>query len=205
MAYSGFVEFAQDLRAAHGVGMTGDDYLNSQRAYTYYLHGLAQGERSGLTIGLIAHLQDDLRQGGSVFGAIGTTGAHDPNGRIFVAPVDSLWTVYFNDAFIIGGIHSHGDFTLVAANILEPSVLPEVAAQMPAGARQLDVVFNPDGNYPLRVTQRECIALGLFGYSATEQANGSVIYHCATVAAADGATLTQYVQQVNALTAALRT
>ena len=71
-------------------------------------------------------------------------------------------------------------------------------------ARQLDFVADPTSQYPLRVTQREVMALNIFGYIGEEQ-NGSM---CFTLPEknkpiAEGATLTTYAAEVKALVTAL--
>lgn len=164
-------------------------------AHCYYVQGLRMGgKEDGLTIGLCAHLKEALKAHGSVFDS--------ESGGIFVDPRDGKkdrmrWEIWHNDCFILGGIHAHAKFTLVAPNEMEEKWKKENAKDMETFAgvsRQLDHATTSQ-DYPLRVTQRELIALNIFGYKSTDQ-GGQVVFTVDDETKADSATMREYVSNV---------
>lgn len=87
------------------------------------------------------------------------------------------WSIWLNDAFILGGIHSHSVFHLV-------SDINSLAG-------------NPnDAQYPFKVTQRELIGLLKFGYSGSAPHLKGTEYKCTNTQLADGATFKAYVDEM---------
>ena len=201
MAYNDFQDFKLDIKTAYPETEDPDVFL----AHCYSTHGLKQGAKAGLTIGLVEHLRGKLAQLGSVL---------ESGGQIFVdeRKVRNRWRIHHNDSFFLGGIHSLGTFELVSVYEQETKWKETYEDQgsftnkdgRTEAARQLDFVADPTSQYPLRVTQREVMALNIFGYIGEEQ-NGSM---CFTLPEknkpiAEGATLTTYAAEVKALVTAL--
>jgi hypothetical protein len=92
------------------------------------------------------------------------------------------WTMLVNDAFLLGGIHSHTDFQL-------------------ASPRTLANIYNSDGNYAgqMTVTGRELTALAVFGYTIQQLPIGEV-GACTNTALADMADFATYRQNVDQYT-----
>ena len=205
MAYDKFSEFFMDFNKAY----PNAGYEQSVRAFTYYCHGLKQGGAGGLTIGLIQHLQEKLKHLKSVMGKSKTDPAwHNSDGKIFVdeSAKQNKWKIWHNDSFILGGIHSHGPFELVAPNCFEAwfeEKFGDIATLGFAGARQLDFVTSEDADeaYPLRVTQREVIGLNEFGYVGSGE--GLTTFVCRQEPNADSANLVDYRKAVGSVTSAL--
>lgn len=202
MAYDNFSKFFMDFNKCYPDA----GYEQGVRAFTYYCHGLNQGTEGGLTIGLIEHLQEKIKQMGSVLGASKDDPAwHNSTGKIFVDESNqNKWRIWHNDAFILGGIHSHGSFQLVAVNDFEKWFKDKYEEKLGFnGARQLDFVtaIDPEDKYPLRVTQREVIGVNSFGY--TGSGSDSTTFVCKITSQADSATLVKYQKAVNSLTRAL--
>lgn len=199
MAYE-FPSFRSDFVAAWGAP---DDCF---RAFQYYVHGLRQGPNHGLTIGLVEFLKSDVARHGSVFGDNPHAPIHhDSAGKIFTTSMTGVWKIYFNDAFILGGIHSHGRFELAAVKDWEPWVQKEVREQV-GDVGQLDV-WNAHGSadFPMRVTQREVFALNIFGYEGDAAlVNGRRQFRCTDTARASAATLVAYKSAVDSLMGAMR-
>ncbi|WP_374401580.1 hypothetical protein [Niveibacterium sp.] len=197
MAYETFVAFKSDFLAAHKSTYQFDakaDFAQAAAAFRYYLHGLEQGARSGLNIGLIEHLQELLAKNKSVF----------DGGGIFVDTSNQdRWRLFYNDAFILGGIHSHGPFTLVHTDRLEHGWVAAGKDQRMgfAGAKQLD--FHTGDTPYLRVTQREVLALNIFGYAGSPGEDGSMAFKCTNPQLADSATFVRYKNEVGDLEGAL--
>ena len=189
MAYTGFPEFAKDFQQTWGSADGAEVFV----AWKIYNHGLTQGGAEGLTIGLIPNLTQQIKDKGSVFdgGGIFVDERHWKGG-------DNRWKIFLNDCFILGGIHSRGDFALVGLNeIVDHSSL----VQKPG---QLDYVKDPNAVYSLKVTQREVLGLNSFGYSGGSNENGKRIFKCTNVQLADGARLGEYKTIVDGFTEALR-
>ena len=202
MAYDNFSAFFLDFNKCNPDA----GYEQGVRAYTYYCHGLNQGRKDGLTIGLIEHLQTKIKQMGSVLGkSAGDTSWHNSAGKIFVDESNQgKWKIWHNDSFILGGIHGHGSFQLVAVNAFEQWFKDKFGDKLGFdGARQLDFVTSkdPKEKYPLRVTQREVIGLNTFGYQGSGTDTTSFV--CKNPEKADKATLFEYQKAVNSLTKAL--
>ncbi|MEM9379638.1 MAG: hypothetical protein AAGB93_06765 [Planctomycetota bacterium] len=201
MAYTDFQDFKLDFKTAYPETEDPDVFL----AHCYYTHGLKQGAKAGLTIGLVEHLRGKLAQLGSVL---------ESGGQIFVdeRKVRNRWRIHHNDSFILGGIHSLGTFELVSVNELETKwkeTQPDQGSFTNAdgrtqAARQLDFVADPKSKYPLRVTQREVLALNTFGYVGAE-VDGSMQFTLPEKnrATAEAATLTTYTKEVKSLVEAL--
>ncbi|MEM1450709.1 MAG: hypothetical protein AAF726_24205 [Planctomycetota bacterium] len=202
MAYTNFNDFKLDFQTAYPNTEESQAFL----AHCYYTHGLKQGAKSGLTIGLIQHLREKLLQLGSVLESGGQIFVDEREGKV------NRWKIHHNDSFILGGIHSLGTFELVSVYEQETKWKETYEDQgsftnkdgRTEAARQLDFVADPTSQYPLRVTQREVMALNIFGYIGEEQ-NGSM---CFTLPEknkpiAEGATLTTYAAEVKALVTAL--
>jgi hypothetical protein len=85
------------------------------------------------------------------------------------------WSIWLNDAFILGGIHSHAVFHLV-------SDIGSLAG-------------DPNAQFPFNVTQRELIGLLTFGYSGSALIKGSE-YTCTDTQLADAATFKSYVKEM---------
>lgn len=188
MAYSCFGEFARDFDQTWGKE-SGAQVLD---AYKIYLHGLEQGGAAGLTIGLIQNLEDQLKSGGSVF----------DGGKIFVDQRhvkggDNRWKIFLNDCFILGGIHSGGAFVLVGLD----QIVDHTSMVKKPG--QLDYVKDPNGKYPLKVTQREVLALNNFGYSGGDIVDGKRTFTCTSPDLASAARLRTYKSLVDTFTTAL--
>ena len=203
MAYDNFSKFFLDFNKSYPAA----GYTQGLRAYTYYCHGLSQGAtREGLTIGLITHLKDKLKQMGSVLSSSEESSWHNPEGKLFIDLSEKKWKIYHNDAFILGGIHSHAKFQLVAVNAFEDWFKEKFQDKELLGfkgARQLDFVTSTktDEKFPLRVTQREVIGLNTFGYEGSGES--ATLFKCKYTAQADAATLYKYQKAVNSLTKAL--
>jgi hypothetical protein len=188
MAYSCFGEFSRDFDQTWGK-VDGAQVFD---AYKIYLHGLKQGSSDGLTIGLIQNLEDELKRGGSVF----------EGGKIFVDQRhwkggDSRWKIFLNDCFILGGVHSQGAFVLVGLD----QIVDHTSMVKKAG--QLDYVKDPTGDYPLKVTQREVLALNNFGYSGGGIVDGKRTFTCTNPNLASAARLKNYKSLVDMFTAAV--
>lgn len=199
MAYE-YPEFRRDFIAAWSVPE------DCWRAFKYYVHGLKQGPNHGLTIGLVEFLKGDVAAHGSVFGTDASAPiAHDRSGKIFTTPMDGAWKIYFNDAFILGGIHSHGRFELAAVTEWEPWVKQKVKDPVD-GQNQLDI-WNPhaSADFPMRVTQREVFALNIFGFEGMSglNGNGRREFKCKDPGRASKATLVEYKNAVEAFVGAM--
>lgn len=86
----------------------------------------------------------------------------------------NMWSIWLNDAYILGGIHGHVEFDLVSKVDLKP---------------------NPAGDFPFNVTQRELIGLLTFGYS-TGLPPKLTTYRCTNLQLADSATFKTYIAQM---------
>lgn len=187
MAYSSFAEFSKDFNKTWG----GEDGAQVFVAWKIYKHGLVQGGAEGLTIGLIPNLQQLIEEKGSVF----------DGGGIFVDmrhwKGDNRWKIFLNDCFILGGVHSLGDFVLVG---LDQIVDHSSMVQQPG---QLDYVKDPNGRYPLKVTQREVLGITSFGYNGGTITDGKRVFTCENPQLAGAARLNTYKSIVDGFEAAL--
>ncbi|MEM6826214.1 MAG: hypothetical protein AAGB18_02380 [Pseudomonadota bacterium] len=188
MGYSSFGEFSRDFDKTWGKEKDAQVFV----AWKIYNHGLSQGGSDGLTIGLIQNLQGQIANQGSVF----------DGGKIFVDmrhwKGDNRWKIFLNDCFILGGVHSHGDFALVGLD----QIIDHGSMVQKEG--QLDYVKDPNGAYPLKVTQREVLGITSFGYSGGDIENGKRVFKCSDGTLADAARLSSYKDIVDGFEAALR-
>lgn len=188
MAYSSFAEFSQDFNSTWGREEGARVFV----AWKIYLHGLTQGGAEGLTIGLIPNLTQLIADEGSVF----------EGGKIFVDmrhwKGDNRWKIFLNDCFIIGGVHSLGDFVLVGLDqIVDHGSLVQEEGQ-------LDYVKDPDGQFPLKVTQREVLGITNFGYGGGDVEDGRRLFQCTNQQLAGTARLKAYKTIVDQFETALR-
>ncbi len=189
MAYSSFAEFSGDFDKTWGKEEGAHVFV----AWSIYKHGLTQGGAEGLTIGLIPNLEKIIEEKGSVF----------DGGKIFVDQRhwkggNTRWKIFLNDCFILGGIHSRGEFVLVGLNeIVDHSSM----VQKPG---QLDYVKDPNARYSLKVTQREVLGLNSFGYSGGDNEDGKRVFTCTVPQLADAARLSTYKSIVDGFTEALK-
>jgi hypothetical protein len=95
----------------------------------------------------------------------------------------SRWSIWLNDSFILGGIHSHRSFCLVS---------------------QISSHGDPAAKFVFNVTQRELIGLVRFGYSKSAPTPLGTEYKCTKELAADGATFKAYVDEIERLSADTR-
>jgi len=190
MAYKNYITFAQDFLQTWG----GESDINGRDAFAIYVHGLKQGPQDGLTIGLIPVLEKSIiPKDKSVF----------DGGKIFVDMTEQRrWRIFLNDCFILGGIHSHGDFRL--AGVDEVITGDKTLVDKPGSRPQLDYVKNPKDKYNLKVTQREVLGLNTFGYTGGGIVDGYRVFKCTQPDAADGATLRSYRKIVTQMEDALR-
>lgn len=189
MAYSSFAEFAGDFNKTWGK----EDGAQVFVAWGIYKHGLTQGGTEGLTIGLIPNLKQLIDEKGSVF----------DGGGIFVDQRhwkgDNRWKIFLNDCFILGGVHSQGDFVLVGLNeIVDHSSMVQKQGQ-------LDYVKDPNAQYSLKVTQREVLGINSFGYSGGNNEGGKRVFKCTIPQLANSARLSTYKVIVDGFTEALKT
>lgn len=194
MAYNTYVSFAQDFIRTWG----SESDIQGRAAFAIYVHGLKQGPGDGLTIGLIPILERvHIPNLGSVF----------DGGKIFVDTTDqNRWRIFLNDCFILGGIHSHGNFRLVGVNevLTGDDDRYNTLVSDPGDHAQLDYVKDPKAKYNLKVTQREVLGLNTFGYTGGPVVDGVRTFTCTQPDAADGATLRSYRDAVTQMEEALR-
>lgn len=150
------------------------------RAFSYYCAGLRLGgaDSAGISIGLIEMLKKTEAWTKNEMGA--SVLRNPESGTLFITDKanESLWEIWHNDAFILGGIHSlsRKGFTLVSVNEWEKNTKPpaDLCNKAVAGFNQLDFAdFTKE--FPLRVTQREIIGIQKFGYSKIET-GANVVY-----------------------------
>jgi len=86
------------------------------------------------------------------------------------------WSIWLNDAFILGGIHTHAVFHLVS---------------------NLNLKGDSNAQFPFNVTQRELLGLCKFGYSGMEgELKAGTEYKCTDTQLADAATFKSYVEEM---------
>lgn len=195
MAYNTYDAFARDFNQTWGAERGN---VEPRSAYNIYTHGLNQGPTNGLTIGLIPILeQAHIPNLGSVF----------EGGQIFVddlPPPQNRWRIFLNDCFILGGIHSHGEFRLVGVNSVVDTPNSGLVAD-PGAQPQLNHVRDPQAQFNLKVTQREVIGLNTFGYTGGNfTVQNERRFRCARPDLADAATLRAYRDEVERVEGALR-
>lgn len=190
MAYDNLVDFTNDIR----IMMPEISDAKVAVSYEKYLHGRNVGP---FKIGILEHINPLIPQLGTIFDSV-------PG----VLCTGTGWTIEINDSYILGGIHSHANFTLVAHNRwLKPSganaALQGRTAGVAKGANQLDYVADAMMTDPygtLKVTQRELLALNIFGYSRQDN---SPVFRCTNHRLADQASFPLYLCEVNELSDAI--
>jgi hypothetical protein len=92
------------------------------------------------------------------------------------------WTLLVNDAWVLGGIHSHTEFQL-------------------ASPRTLENIYNDNGPYAgqMTVTGRELTGLAVFGYAWNDLESGEVAV-CTNPDLADMADFPTYIQHITSYT-----
>lgn len=216
MAYTDKLNFIIDFNATwRDAILRGKDnvyqnqpYQAALDGYYYYQAGRAVGRRGALKIGLYQHLTPLLAAQGSVFdvpppprfgGTRGFSGA--PAGNLFVERTgqSNRWKLFFNDCFILGGVHERAQFQLVNPTM---AINDDTLEQNPAaGFAQLDYITENAPSWKLKVTQREVLGLTAFGYSSDNAMGYRRDFQCVKPAEADAATLPGYKQLVDAFAA----
>lgn len=172
------IEFQEAWRNVR-TGKVASD-VEAIRAFSYYCAGLRLGgaDSAGISIGLIEMLKKteawkNKKMDASVL-------KNPESGTLFITDKanESLWEIWHNDAFILGGIHSlsRKGFTLVSADEWEEKAIrpSDLLNKAVAGFNQLDFAdFTKER--PLRVTQREIAGIQEFGYSKIER-GANVVY-----------------------------
>ena len=153
--------------------------------FEYYKHARRQGS---LILGRLDDIKPLVEKYGTAF--------EGGKGQLLITPQgysDEMhkkqlkkWSIWLNDCFILGGIHSHATFYLKG----NPDALDYADEKS-------EFVFN--------VTQRELIGLITFGYS---RGNGhdprGLEYKCANGLLADAARFKSYGDKVGELSAAVK-
>ncbi len=86
------------------------------------------------------------------------------------------WSIWLNDAFILGGIHSHAVFSLVS---------------------NVNLKGDLNAQFPFNVTQRELLGLCKFGYSGIAgDLKAGTQYKCTDTQLADAAMFKSYVEEM---------
>jgi hypothetical protein len=113
-------------------------------------------------------------------------------GKLFITDIPDLWKIQFNDAFILGGIHSKGQFKAHNTSDVESTFkrTSEFARHTLEGYNQLDF-YTDNKDFPLRVTQREMAGLIMFGYDNTVSGKDT-LFNCIDPVKADQATFQAY-------------
>ncbi len=149
-------------------------------------------------IGLFPYLQPLLPNFGSAF--------DNPPGRLFITRQGQQgWQLYFNDCFILGGIHGHATFELenYDVSLEDHELAQDYEFRDRANFNQLDHIAHTAPGYRLKVTQREVLGLNSFGYSEQNSNNHVRTMTCQLQADADAATLQSYKHLVDEMAAVL--
>lgn len=181
MRYETFPQFKGGIQDA---GFKGPD-AQCDILFAYYTHARRQ---ASLTLGRL----DDLKPLADRYG----TAFEGGSGQLLMTPQgynDEMskkqgqkWSIWLNDSFILGGIHSHITFYLRS----NPDALDYV---------------DPKNQHVFNVTQRELIGLTTFGYSrGTGTDPKGLAYTCTSTQLADAATFKAYADQVQALASAAK-
>ena len=185
MHYSSFVHFKTGLLEAGFPKDKSDATIDI--LYAYYQH--ARGQRN-LILGRLDDIKPLVAQHGTAFEGGKAALLVTPQGYNdeITKKQGGKWSIWLNDAFILGGIHGHSDFYLKSNNLDALDRVDESS----------EWVFN--------VTQRELIGLITFGYgqSGTTSPMG-VEYKCTDTRLADSATFKGYCDQMLELKTALKT
>lgn len=187
MAYE-FNDFSTDLQ----IMFPNITKTQVEESFKYYNLGRKMGNFS---IGLLDNLKPLEPALGTIFDAI-------PG----VLCTGNGWTIHINDSYILGGVHSHADFFLVSHNTWLPAQGNNKSLQAKGAGtvgNQLDYVSDAmmtDQYGPIKVTQREVIALNIFGYTR----NPAGIFKCTHPNLADQAKIPIYICEVNEICSALK-
>lgn len=191
--------FFVDFQRAWGAEIKPKDSLSrkSFHAFAYYLAGLRLGgmDAKGLSIGLTEKLKktSEWKNNGSQASIM----EHPESGTLFITEKKGLWEVYYNDSFILGGIHSlsRKGFTVRFASESETDFKPpentEIFEKISKGYNQLDIA-DMTKDYPFCVTQREILGLLHFGYDNAVEVNGDRVFYLSDATKAKNATLVEY-------------
>ena len=199
MAHANFGQFLEDFHTTWGenVARAGGQPLQAARqGWDYYRTAQVKARTGALKLGLYQNLLPLLGQFQSVF--------DQPNrGRLFIErPNDQgHWELYYNDCFILGGVHAQAQFELMDANRV--MALPELATanQIHNGFNQMDYIGTNAPQWRFKVTQREIMGLNEFGYTS-DNANGNVrTFQCQLPPKAGAATLRGYKRMVDDMAA----
>ena len=204
MTFYNEFQFTNDFIRAYPSHSSSASRKHIKMAYTYYMHGYMQAENGdGLTLGLIEHLKDAVRKYGSVLDGAADGSNHNPDGQIFTTTRDGVWQVFYNDSFVLGGIHAYAPATLVGLNKFENKFMEQMRDKGQktgfSGALQLD--FGVD-RYGLRVTQREILGLTHFGYERGTVGDKTG-FKCVYKKSADNATLYEYERLISGIVTAM--
>jgi len=188
MAYNNQYEFIVDFKNAWDAP---DD--EAITAYVYYCAGLRLGRDGvGLSIGLVEMLKKspEWQAGGPNEAA--SVLRNPEKGKLFITDKPDLWKIQFNDAFILGGVHSKGQFKAHNTADVESTFksTTEFARYALEGYNQLDF-YTDNKDFPLRVTQREMAGLIMFGYDNTVSGKDT-LFNCVDPVKADQATCQAY-------------
>jgi hypothetical protein len=194
--YTNFAEFKGGLLEAGFPGADGKSDPKIDILFEYYRHARGQ---TNLTLGRLADTQPLREKLGSAFDggaaqllltpkASGFSTQTPASGKKSVQDqMESLlgkrWSIWLNDSFILGGIHSHVPFTLVS---------------------DISDYEDPNADFTFNVTQRELIGLITFGYERGDPTAGGAQYKCTNTVLADGATFRAYVDQMKLWVAATK-
>jgi hypothetical protein len=182
MSYASLVEYKAGLLAA---GFPKDaPFARIEILYAYYQH--ARGQKA-LIIGRLADTQALVDVHGTAFEGGRAALLLTPKGynETMTKIQGKKWSIWLNDSFILGGIHSHADFYLVS------------------NADALDHL-DPGAEHVFTVTQRELIGLITFGYSQGQKDHPNGLqYKCTNARLADAATFKSYCDEVLSLKNAL--
>jgi len=131
---------------------------------------------------LFAYYTHARRQASLILGRLTPQGYNDEMSK----KQGQKWSIWLNDSFILGGIHSRIRFYLKSS----PDALDYV---------------DPKNQHVFNVTQRELIGLTTFGYSrSTGTDPKGLAYTCTSTPLADAATFKAYADQVQALASAAK-
>ena len=178
MHYDTFPEFKAGLLQADPTTMS-DAKIDI--LFQHYSHARHQ---TSLTLGRLDDTQNERETRGSSFeGGTGqllltpkASGFSGQTQKDMDKAMASKWSIWLNDSFILGGIHSHAVFHLV-------SNIPNLQG-------------TPNAAFPFTVTQRELIGLLTFGYASSDPLKKGTEYKCVQTQLADAATFRSYCEEM---------
>ena len=198
-------QFTRDFILAYPSHSSHTKKKHIAMAYAYYMHGFMQGkEGEGLMLGLIAHLKDAVKKYGSVLDdPADNKSKHNKKGKIFTTTRNGVWQIFYNDAFVLGGIHAHAPAVLVGLNKFENGFMEKVIekGQTTGFDNALQLDFGID-KYGLRVTQREILGLINFGYKRGNVGDNTG-FKCVNTKIADNASLYEYERLISGIVSAM--